>query len=94
MDDAALSVFGLVSSHATMCFVKQCGRCLCKNAQRSIATQLPVGALHNQGEVIAVDVADKVVFGVANLAEQFAGKLNEFIALVITVFVVEGAEIV
>ena len=55
---------------------------------------LPVVALHQQHEIVATNMANKIQSWVANAAEDAAQQLDQLVALAIAVVIVVGFEVI
>ncbi len=90
----ALPISGKDSASSLIfCVVELC--CFSTEAcQNSFAAVLPIRAFKDRDEIVPADVADEIPFGISVIDQDLADPLDDLIAFLIAIHVIEWLEVV
>src|SRR5450759_3776557 len=94
MNDATLTISRQITADRAMIFIEQCRGRVRKGGECPMATLLPIRALQDQDKIVTAYMADKVMYRIADIAEQPGGELDQLVTFAIAAHIVEGFEVV
>src|SRR6266702_3297296 len=94
MNDAALTVAAQITADRAMICIEQCRGIVRKSGECQMTTLLPIFAFQDKDKIVTADMADKVMYRIADIAEYPGSELDQLVTFAIAAHIVEGLEVV